>query len=162
MVDRRWSVVMDKKPLKANHVFEMSIRAAASADSHAIANLVTQLGYPSSAEEIRKRLAAFADNPDYAVWVAEYGGRVVGLTGVFLHYAVEFDGAYGRLLGLVVDEPYRGRGIGKKLLEVAEAWLRERGIAKLTLTSGHQRKEAHEFYRRLGYTETGLRFVKDL
>ena len=140
----------------------VAIRDAIPSDSPAIARLVNQLGYPSSAEEIRSRLAVFSGRPDYAVWVAESSGTVVGLVGVFLHYAVEFDGACGRLLGLVVDERYRGRGIGKKLLEVTEQWLTERRVEKLTLTSGHQRKEAHKFYRRLGYEETGLRFGKKL
>lgn len=148
--------------MQANCESSVTIRAVTDADAPSLARLITQLGYPTSEAEIRSRLAAFAGNPDYAVWVAELGGRVVGLTGVFLHYAIEFDGAYGRLLGLVVDESYRGRGIGKRLLEEVEAWLKERGVKKLTLTSGRQRKEAHVFYRRLGYAETGLRFVKDL
>jgi GNAT superfamily N-acetyltransferase len=79
-----------------------------------------------------------------------------------VHYALEFDGPCGRLLGLVVDQPFRGRGIGRRLMEWTERWLKERGVAKLTLTSGHQRKEAHDFYRHLGYADTGLRFWKNL
>jgi GNAT superfamily N-acetyltransferase len=138
------------------------IREATPADSPAIAGLVTQLGYPSSEEEIRKRLAVFSGRPDYAVWVAESSGRVVGVVGVFLYYAVEFDGAHGRLLGLVVDGPFRGKGIGKRLMEQVEMWLRKRGVIRVTLTSGKQRIEAHGFYRRLGYEETCLRFGKQL
>ena len=96
------------------------------------------------------------------MWVAEVSGRVVGLAGVFVHLALEYDGNYGRLLGLVVDEPFRGQGIGQKLLDQTERWLRERGVNRLTLTSGKQRTEAHKFYRRLGYAETGFRFGKSL
>jgi GNAT superfamily N-acetyltransferase len=141
---------------------DITIREATMKDSPSIARLVTQLGYPSSEEEIRGRLAAFSGRPDYAVWVAESSGRVVGLVGVFLHYAVEYNGVHARLLGCVVDEPYRGKGIGTKLLAWTEGWLKEHGISKLTLTSGHQRPEAHKFYRRLGYEDTGLRFGKKL
>jgi GNAT superfamily N-acetyltransferase len=139
---------------------DIQIREAQASDSPAIARLVTQLGYPSSVAEIQKRLAVFSGQPDYAVWVAESSSGIVGLTGVFLHYALEFDGACGRLLGLVVDEAHRGQGIGKQLLEHTEGWLRERGVSHLTLTSGGQRIEAHGFYRHLGFEETGLRFVK--
>ncbi|MBN2086315.1 MAG: GNAT family N-acetyltransferase [Anaerolineales bacterium] len=141
---------------------DITIRPATTADSPAIAGLVTQLGYPSTEAEIASRLAPILARPDYALWVAEASGSVVGLTGVFVHLAVEYDGLYGRLLGLVVDEPFRGQGIGKKLLDQTERWLRERGVSKLTLTSGKQRAEAHRFYRRLGYAESGFRFGKNL
>jgi GNAT superfamily N-acetyltransferase len=139
---------------------DITIREVKTNDSPGIARLVTQLGYPSSEAEIRNRLAVFSGRPDYAVWVAESSGRIVGLVGVFVHYALEFDGAYGRLLGLVVDEARRGEGIGKQLMEHTERWLREHGVNHLTLTSGKQRTQAHGFYRRLGYEETGLRFTK--
>jgi GNAT superfamily N-acetyltransferase len=138
------------------------IRNAAEADSPIIAALVSQLGYPSSEEEIRARLAALSGRPDYRVWVAVSDGRVVGLTGVFLHYALEYNGLHGRLLGLVVDEPYRGKGIGEQLMAWTERWLLQHGVDKLTLTSGKQRALAHAFYRRLGYQETGFRFGKRL
>ena len=141
---------------------DITIRAAQATDFPAITRLVAQLGYPAAETEITSRLAPILAHPDYAVWVAEVAGRVVGLTGVFIHLALEYDGYYGRLLGLVVDEACRGQGIGKRLLDQAERWLRERGVNKLTLTSGKQRAEAHKFYRRLGYAETGFRFGKNL
>jgi GNAT superfamily N-acetyltransferase len=47
-------------------------------------------------------------------------------------------------------------------LEFVEGWLRDRGAARITLTSGKQRADAHRFYRNLGYEETGLRFAKKL
>ena len=141
---------------------EITIREAKAADSAAIARLVTQLGYPSSTKQIEERLSALSGRPEYAVWVAEDSGRVVGLTGVCLDLGLEYDGLHGRLMGLVVDEPHRGRGIGKRLLEQVERWLQERGVNKLSLTSGKQRIEAHEFYRRLGYEQTGFRFGKRL
>jgi GNAT superfamily N-acetyltransferase len=143
-------------------MIDVQIRGAQAADSTAITRLVAQLGYPATQAEIESRLAPILAHPDYAVWVAEVAGSVVGLVGVFVHLALEYDGLYGRLLGLVVDEAYRGQGIGQKLLDQTERWLRERGVNKLTLTSGKQRAEAHKFYRRLGYAETGFRFGKSL
>ena len=140
----------------------ITIREARKTDAPAVARLVSQLGYPASEGEITDRLSKLEKSPGYAVWVAEADGRAVGLVGVFLHSALEYEGLHGRLLGLVVDEPYRGKGIGEQLMHWTERWLREHGVDKLTLTSGAQRTEAHAFYRRLGYEETGLRFGKHL
>jgi GNAT superfamily N-acetyltransferase len=42
----------------------------------------------------------------------------------------------------------------------AETWVRSRGCNQLALTTHLRRTEAHEFYRRLGYEETGKRFVR--
>ena len=141
---------------------EITIRPIQSADAAAVARLVTQLGYPSSEAEIAERLAALSRQTDHFTFVAEEGGRIVGLAGAYLDYALEFSGAYGRLTGLVVDEACRGRGIGRRLMAWIEDWLRGRGAVQVTLTSGRQRGEAHAFYRSLGYEETGLRFAKSL
>ena len=141
---------------------DITIREARPSDSPDIARLITQLGYPSSENEIGQRLAALSRLPEHGTFVAEWNGQVVGLVGAYMDYALEISGSYGRLMGLVVEERFRGRGIGKRLLEWIEGWLRERGATRLTLTSGNQRIEAHKFYRRLGYDETGLRFTKPL
>jgi GNAT superfamily N-acetyltransferase len=141
---------------------DTTIREARPSDSADVARLITQLGYPSSENEIAQRLTALSRLPEHATFVAELDGRVVGLVGAYMDYALEINGSYGRLMGLVVDESFRGRGVGKRLLEWIEGWLRDRGATRLTLTSGKQRTEAHKFYRRLGYDETGLRFAKHL
>ena len=141
---------------------DLIIRPVKTTDAPDLARLVSQLGYPSSAEEMTERMEALFRRPDYVLFVAETSGRVVGLVGAFLGYALEFSGPWGRLMGLVVDEPFRGQGIGRRLMEWIEGWLRDHGATRLTLTSGKQRADAHRFYRRLGYEETGLRFSKSL
>jgi GNAT superfamily N-acetyltransferase len=143
-------------------VTDIILREPRSSDVPDIARLITQLGYPTDAGEMAGRLEALSGKPDYAVFLAETNGRVVGLVGAFIGYALEFSGAWGRLMGLVVDEPFRGRRIGAELMGRIEGWLRERGATRLTLTSGKQRVDAHRFYRRLGYEETGFRFTKRL
>jgi GNAT superfamily N-acetyltransferase len=141
---------------------DLAIREVKTTDAADLARLVSQLGYPSTEQDMAERLEALAGQPEYVLFVAEETGRIVGLVGAFLGYALEFSGPWGRLMGLVVDEPFRGRGIGRRLMVRIEGWLRDQGATRLTLTSGKQRTEAHRFYRHLGYEETGLRFVKRL
>jgi GNAT superfamily N-acetyltransferase len=138
------------------------IRAARHADAPAVARLVTQLGYPVSSEEMGDRLKTLRSRRDYRLFVAEIAGTVVGLVGGYLAYALEFTPPYGRLIGLVVEEQWRGRGIGRRLMSRIEGWMQAQGAVQLLITSGKQRTRAHEFYKQLGYVETGLRFYKQL
>lgn len=140
----------------------VSIRSAGLPDSSAIARLMTQLGYATSADEMKERLLDILLHPDYITYVAELEGEIVGIIGAGISPYYEKDGTYGRLLALEVDEKWRGRGVGALLVAEAERWLQERGVTWVIVNSGSQRSEAHRFYRRLGYRETGLRFVKSL
>ena len=55
------------------------------------------------------------------------------------------------LENLIVSEKARGLGIGKMLVHYIENWARERNCYYLMFTSMAKRKEAHEFYQRIGY-----------
>ena len=68
-------------------------------------------------------------------------------------------GEQAELVGLVVDEALRGRGIGAALVTAAEAWARERGLARLRVRSNVTREATHSFYRRLGYEEVKRQVV---
>ena len=140
----------------------VTIRQATLSDVSAVARLVTQLGYPTSAIQMEGRLQAMLARPDYVLFLAEADHIVVGLAGAYLTLGLEIDNPYGRLTGLVVDEGWRGQGIGRLLLETVEDWLKQRGAPLLLITSGLHRAEAHEFYRHLGYDKTGLRFAKKI
>ncbi len=63
---------------------------------------------------------------------------------------------------LVVDEGRRSQGIGTLLLDHLEQVARDAGARCVELDSGHQRTDAHRFYRARGYKDTGLKFRKDL
>jgi GNAT superfamily N-acetyltransferase len=60
----------------------------------------------------------------------------------------------------VVDEKVKGHGIGASLVAEAERWLKEHKVTSIIVNSGKHRSEAHRFYGRLGYEETGVRLVK--
>jgi GNAT superfamily N-acetyltransferase len=47
-------------------------------------------------------------------------------------------------------------------MALAERLARQRGCVLLFLTTSERRKDAHAFYRSLGFEETGRRFAKAL
>ena len=120
------------------------------------------LGYPSSPEAVSERLRVIGTYPDLASWVAESDGVLLGFVGACTAPAFELNGLYGRILALVVDPTAQGLGVGRALVEVAEAWMAARGARDVFVHSGNHRTEAHAFYRRMGYESTGLRFRKRL
>jgi GNAT superfamily N-acetyltransferase len=66
--------------------------------------------------------------------------------------------------GLVVDERFRGSGVGRLLMQQAEDWAREKGYREVVLRSNVIREHAHRFYESLGYTvtQTQKHFRKNL
>lgn len=140
------------------------IRRARKEDAAAIAGLAGQLGYPSTQQEIEKRLERVLPASGHALFVAEMpGGGIGGWLHVFGYNVVESD-TRAEVAGLVVDANARGTGIGRLLMQSAEDWARQQGYTSVNLRSNIVRHEAHKFYQRLGYTipKTQHTFRKDL
>ena len=55
---------------------------------------------------------------------------------------------------VVTDKNYRKQGLGKKVMEKAIEFAREKKCYKVILESGAWRTEAHQFYRNLGFDDT--------
>jgi GNAT superfamily N-acetyltransferase len=143
--------------------FAGEIREARPRDYARIAELAGQLGYPSSADEIAKRLDGMQHSNEHAVFVAQVGSDLAGWLAVFVYRVVEAD-ARAEISGFVVDERYRSQGVGMHLLARAERWARERGCREIGLRSNVIRDRAHAFYERHGYrhVKTQKSFRKDL
>jgi len=129
----------------------VTIRTPEARDYPRMAELSSQLGYKSSSEEIARRFAAIRESADNAVFVVETAdGEVAGWIGVFVYRCPEVD-ARAEISGLVVDEQKRSLGIGRRLLERAEEWGREKGCAAMGVRCNVMRDRAHQFYLRSGY-----------
>jgi len=126
------------------------IRPATGMDAEAIAILSGQLGYPSTADEIRTRLGEIRARGEGKVLVAELNGVVRGWVHVFGARVLESQ-PHAEVGGLVVEEGSRGRGIGRQLIEAAEEWAASMGYARLRVRSNVVRESAHRFYQALGY-----------
>jgi len=129
---------------------ELILRRANTEDSQRLAELITQLGYPASTEEVRSRFELIDHDEEHALFVAVLDERVAGWVHVYIYKLLEAERPAG-IGGLVVDEAHRGRGVGRKLMEEAENWAREQGCAEVDLRSNVIRKEAHGFYGAIGY-----------
>jgi GNAT superfamily N-acetyltransferase len=89
------------------------------------------------------------DSRDAAILVAEDdAGELVGIcTAYYELFSVRF-GHRVWVEDLAVHPERRSEGIGKRLLDTAKGWARERGATHLELDSAPSRKDAHRFYER--------------
>ena len=90
----------------------------------------------------------FLDNEDW-ICVAEYENDVVA----FLSMEVHRDEDYIYLDDLSVAEGYRNKGIGTKLIHVAEKYAKEIGITEIVFHVEKANENAYRLYLRLGYSE---------
>ena len=82
------------------------------------------------------------------VLVATAGDRLLGAA------MVGHDGHRGAIYYLGVDPDARRRGIGRRLVEAAEDWVRARGVPKINLLVRKENAGVLAFYEALGWRDT--------
>jgi N-acetylglutamate synthase-like GNAT family acetyltransferase len=139
----------------------VAVRPARLDDAPALVSLLAELGYPTDAGTLERRLAALVADPAVTVLVVERDGRVVGLASMHVMPLIE-RAPLGRVSAIVVAADERRAGIGRALVERVESEARARGCERLELTSAERRADAHAFYRDLGFEPASQRFIKSL
>jgi GNAT superfamily N-acetyltransferase len=102
---------------------------------------------PSAAAD-RLRAAIEAENA--VVLVAVAGQGIVGLCTAYEDLLSVRFGRRVWIEDLAVHPDRRSEGVGKRLLDAAKAWARDRGATHLELDSAEGRTDAHRFYEREG------------
>jgi GNAT superfamily N-acetyltransferase len=148
-----------------NPATNLAVREVTPDDAPRVAALLSQLGYPASADEVTQRLTYWQPDPMSLVLVAERNGQVVGCLSMHAIPYLERTGWWARVESLVVDESVRGTGTGSALLAAAELTARQWGCLAVEITSLRTRDDAQAFYPRMGYSDVcgkSARFQKAL
>lgn len=140
------------------------IRPLRLGDVEGLVPLCEQLGYPSTLGQMVARLRRVLATDDNAVFGAEAeDGQLVGWVHVLGRHLLESD-PFAEVAGLVVDESWRGRGLGRDLMAAAERWAVTHGYVRVRVRSNVIRTATHRFYEHLGYAtlKSQRSFVKVL
>jgi GNAT superfamily N-acetyltransferase len=130
---------------------KLKIRRAKAADAPSLAELAGQLGYPSTAGQLRQRLRAIQPASQNAIFVADSSkDGVIGWLHVSKEPLLESE-IRAEVNGLVVADGQRSLGAGALLIEAAEDWARKHGCKSMSVRSNVIRERAHKFYERNGY-----------
>ena len=114
--------------------------------------LCAELGYQVEEKELVDRYNRIRNSKNHELFVAEADNSIViGWTHIFQRSPHLCSAPKSELGGLIVSENYRGKGVGKLLLQQAETWSLKNELGELVLTSNAKRELAHKFYINLGY-----------
>jgi GNAT superfamily N-acetyltransferase len=90
--------------------------------------------------------------------IAENESRIIGYVLAFHHSTFYANGVISWVEEIFVLEEFRGKNIGKKLMEIIEVKALERGSKLVALAT----RRASEFYKAIGYDESATYFKKTL
>jgi GNAT superfamily N-acetyltransferase len=130
---------------------EIIIREAGEQDFPFLATLSGELGYETTPEEAKERLALLVQDPTHVVYVAaDHKGQILGWIHVYSTLRLVGDPS-AELGGFVVSEAFRNQGIGKKLMTQAERWAQDNNARRFIIRTRSTRLDAHQFYEKSGY-----------
>lgn len=88
----------------------------------------------------------------------EAEGEVIGFCAYAIMNNLWQEGYISYIYAMVINEKYRGRGYGSKLLQEALNRSRAQGMKRVELDSGFQREKAHQFYIKFGFEKRAYLF----
>jgi mannitol-1-/sugar-/sorbitol-6-phosphatase len=131
----------------------LTLRRAAAADCEAMVALI------NSAFAIEKFLDGERTNQGQLKQMMQKGEFLLASDEsrrLVASVYVEVRGARGYFGMLSVDPRQQGNGLGRKMVEAAEAYCRAKGCRAMDLTVLSLRPELPPLYRKLGYLESGV------
>ncbi|MET0072492.1 MAG: GNAT family N-acetyltransferase [Candidatus Thiodiazotropha sp.] len=143
----------------------MKIRQATAADIDTLSALLDQLfsieqDFAPDHMKQRVGLEALLAVPDAYVAVADDDGEVVGMATLQVLISTAEGGRCGLIEDLVVSESYRGRGIGRALMDHLIRWADNNGLTRLQLLADRDNQPALAFYKKQGWSTTRLIALK--
>ena len=136
------------------------VRPANEGDELVVQELLDQLGYGLTVEEVRTRLALLAASRTDPVLVASEEDGAVGLIAIHCATMLHHTDPVARITALVVRDDVRGKGVGRILVNAAADLAGQAGCGILELTTAIHRTESQAFYKALGFTASSLRFYR--
>ena len=124
----------------------VTVRPAVAADAHAVVALWRDCGLiaPYNDPEADFRFASAGPCSEVLVG-ADDTGRLVGSV------MVGHDGHRGWLYYVAASPTSRGSGVGRRMVQAAEDWLRQRGVVKAQLLVREENTKVVGFYEQVGF-----------
>ena len=157
-------------------VTKMDIRIAHVDDLQSIKELWKEMmdfhrirdEYFARSDEGHERFGEYArsniESPEWLVMVAVEDEQVIGFSmGRIAAYPPVFKHShYGFVADIVVNESYRGRGIGRQLFEHMLPWFREQGVFRVEIEVASTNEVSQAFWTRMGFREYMKKMIHEI
>jgi len=146
-------------------VGNVKIRKASKKDTEEILKLLYQLQRPkpkTSSENttFRKLIDQYLDGKGKKIIVAEQDSEIVGVASMMLLPRLNRTKLELYIPEMVVSESRRWTGMGKLLMESCVKIAEKEKCFRIRLESGNQRKNAHLFYKGIGFEQSALSYTR--
>lgn len=138
----------------------LKIRTAEPIDAESLVSLSRELGYLVTPDKIISKLKSISNNDEEEVFVAQYED-VIGWMHIALSEPLESPG-FVEIKGIVVNEQYRGRGIGTELINTAVEWAKDKKCGKLRVRTNIKRTETRKYYKKAGFDSKKIQEVFEM
>lgn len=142
---------------------QLVVRRAGAGDAAALRRLYGQLVPEETPDEgaMAELLDDLATRPDNRLLVGEVDGVVVATCQLVLYdNPVRVPGRKAVLDSVVVDESWRGLGLGRRLVERACADLEAAQCRIIGVSAGYERTTGHRLYENAGFVRYGYHFQR--
>lgn len=116
--------------------------------------------------ELYPKLEKIIRGEDSVIFLAEIDGKPAGLAEVYVREdkpdPARIQRRHGFLQSLIVTEKTRKQGIGKRLVQAAEKWAKQKGAEEMQLDIWEFEEGPFDFYENLGYRTLRRSLVREL
>lgn len=141
---------------------EIEISPAETGDLEQLAELLAELftlenDFRPDREKQLRGLRLILDNPALGrLFVLRDQGRVAGMANVLITVSTAEGCRVAVLEDVIVRNEYRGKGLGRRLVEQVLWWAKAEGMTRVTLLADRDNEAALAFYRKLGFDRSQM------
>jgi len=143
---------------KEHVVIEPATEADLDELSEMLGELFAQQGdfRPDKEKQLRGLRLIFEQPSRGRVFVLRQNGAIVGMINLLFTISTAEGGFVIVLEDLVVHKKYQGKGYGRKLLEHAIDFAKQKNFLRVTLLTDRPENVAQEFFRHHGFVESSM------
>ena len=141
---------------------EIEISQAEYRDLDQLADLLAELftlenDFCPDREKQLHGLCLILDNPALGrLFVLRDQDRVAGMANLLITVSTSEGCRVAVLEDVIIGNEYRGKGLGRRLVEHVLAWAKTDGMTRITLLADRDNKAAQGFYRKLGFEHSHM------